>query len=54
MHYQRLLHVSHRFVEFLQVSLIFDLVVKKEINICRKWETALRKMAVHETSSGGG
>lgn len=29
-HYQRFLHVSHRFVKFLEVSLIFNLHVKKE------------------------
>lgn len=29
-HYQGLLHVSHRLVEFLQVSLVFNLVVREE------------------------
>lgn len=28
-HYQRFLHVSHRFVKFLQVGLIFNLYVKE-------------------------
>lgn len=42
-HYQRFLHISHRFVKFLQVSLIFNLHVKGEerSHINKKWKPVL-------------